>query len=121
MVSLAVGLGKYIVDGGRCLRFSPKHPNKVLQTSTIDLALRDTQTSFYALDTETPYQQFEVNDGFNLLDLPIRIADKDGAIRRVVSTYDYNDNILYDGYYDGGRKVVTFSNILKTTLTRWQR
>lgn len=113
VVSLAVGLGKYIVDGGRSLRFSPKHPDKILQTSTIDLALRDTQTSFYALDTETAYQQFEVNDGFNLLDLPIWIADKDGAVRRVVSTYDYNDNMLYDGYYEGGRKVVTFANVLK--------
>lgn len=113
VVSLAVGLGKYIVDGGRSLRFSPKHPDKILQTSTIDLALRDTQTEFYALDTNDGYRQFEVNDGFNLLQLPIQAADKDGALRGMVSTYDYNDNMLYDGYYDGGRKVVTFANVLK--------
>lgn len=50
VVDLAVGLGKYIVDGGRSLRFSPKHPRNVLQTSTLDLALSDTQTRFYALD-----------------------------------------------------------------------
>lgn len=113
VVSLAVGLGKYIVDGGRSLRFSPMHPDKILQTSTIDLALRDTQTEFYALDTNDSYRQFEVNDGFNLLQLPIQDADKDGALRGMVSTYDYNDNMLYDGYYDGGRKVVTFANVLK--------
>ncbi len=113
VISLAIGLGKYIVDGGRSLRFSPKHPKKVLQTSTLDLALRDTQTEFYALDIANPDKQFEVNDGFNLLKLPISVGDKDKSIRNMVSTYDYNNNMLYDSYYDGGRKVVTFANILK--------
>ncbi|MDE6085861.1 MAG: phosphoenolpyruvate synthase, partial [Muribaculaceae bacterium] len=49
VTEIAVGLGKYIVDGGLSLRFSPRHPDKVLQTSTLDLALRDTQTRLYAL------------------------------------------------------------------------
>ena len=51
IANLALGLGKYIVDGGQTLRVSPYHPNQVLQTSEMEAALRDTQTQFYALDT----------------------------------------------------------------------
>lgn len=112
VVDLAIGLGKYIVDGGRSLRFSPKHPRKILQTSTLDLALRDTQTRFYALDTKNIKEKFSIDDGFNLLNLSIRDAEKDNSLRLMVSTYDPNDQIIRDGYYAGGRKVVTFANIL---------
>ena len=56
VAEVAVGLGKYIVDGGLSLRFSPRHPDKVLQTSMLDLALRDTQTRFYALDMKAAPQ-----------------------------------------------------------------
>ena len=113
VVDLAVGLGKYIVDGGRSLRFSPRHPNKILQTSTLDLALRDTQTRFYALDMKRSEKNFSIDDGFNLLKLSVRDAEKDNSLRLMVSTYDPMDQIIRDGYYEGGRKVVTFANILK--------
>ncbi len=113
VVDLAVGLGKYIVDGGRSLRFSPRHPNKVLQTSTLDLALRDTQTRFYALDMKRGDKPFSIDDGFNLLKLPVWEAEKDNSLRLMVSTYDPMDQMMRDGYYDGGRKVVTFANILQ--------
>ena len=113
VVDLAIGLGKYIVDGGRSLRFSPRHPNKVLQTSTLDLALRDTQTRFYALDMNRGEKPFSIDDGFNLLKLSVRYAEKDNSLRLMVSTYDPVDQMIRDGYYDGGRKVVTFANILQ--------
>ena len=113
VVDLAIGLGKYIVDGGRSLRFSPRHPNKVLQTSTLDLALRDTQTRFYALDMNRGEKPFSIDDGFNLLKLSVRDAEKDNSLRLMVSTYDPVDQMIRDGYYDGGRKVVTFANILQ--------
>ena len=55
---------KYIVDGGLSLGFSPRHADKVLQTSTLDLALRDTQTKFYALDMKRGVEaDFKVDDG----------------------------------------------------------
>lgn len=66
VAQVAVGLGKYIVDGGASLRFSPRHPAKVLQTSTLDLALRDTQTRMYALDLgQGDVAPFSIDDGFN--------------------------------------------------------
>ncbi len=113
VVDLAIGLGKYIVDGGRSLRFSPKHPRNVLQTRTLDLALSDTQTRFYALDLKNMQESFSVDDSFNLLKLHMREAEKDGSLRLMVSTFDPYDQIMRDGYYDGGRKVVTFANILQ--------
>ena len=113
IVNLALGLGKYIVDGGLTLRFSPAHPHQVLQTSELDLALRETQTRFYALDLGNAGHNFSIDDGFNLLKLPVKEAEKDGALNYIASTYDPYDQIIRDGIYPGGRKVITFANILQ--------
>ena len=116
IADIAVGLGKYIVDGGRSLRFSPKHPHNILQTSTLDLALQDTQTRFYALATQNIDKPFSIDDSFNLLKLRIHEAEKDNSLRLMVSTFDPREQIMRDGYYEGGRKVVTFANILQHDL-----
>ncbi|MDR1003866.1 MAG: phosphoenolpyruvate synthase [Prevotellaceae bacterium] len=113
IVNMALGLGKYIVDGGVTLRFSPYHPCHVLQTSEIDLALRETQTHFYALDLSNVGHDFSIDDGFNLLKLTVKDAEKDGSLTYLVSTYNPYDQTLMDGLYPGGRKVISFSNILK--------
>ncbi len=113
IVNLALGLGKYIVDGGLTLRFSPYHPTKVLQTSEMEMALRETQTRFYALDLSNSGHNFSIDDGFNLLKLPVKEAEKDGALNYIASTYDPYDQIIRDGLYPGGRKVITFANILQ--------
>lgn len=67
VVQVAVGLGKYIVDGGQALRFSPRHPASVLQTSTLDLALRDTQTRLDALELASTTDDMTVDDGYNIV------------------------------------------------------
>ncbi len=112
-VNLALGLGKYIVDGGMTLRFSPYHPNQVLQTSEMEIALKETQTRFYALDLKNAGHDFSIDDGFNLLKLHVKEAENDGALRYIASTYDPYDQIIRDGLYPGGRKVITFANILQ--------
>ncbi|NDV64586.1 PEP/pyruvate-binding domain-containing protein [Bacteroides sp. 224] len=112
-VNLALGLGKYIVDGGMTLRFSPYHPNQVLQTSEMEIALKETQTKFYALDLKNVAQEFSIDDGFNLLKLHVKDAEKDGSLRYIASTYDPYDMVIRDGLYPGGRKVITFANILQ--------
>lgn len=113
IVSLALGLGKYIVDGGMTLRVCPYHPAQVLQTSEMEMALRETQTQFYALDLENDGKDFSLDDGFNLLKLHVKEADKDGALTYIASTYDPYDMVIRDGIYPGGRKVITFANILR--------
>lgn len=112
VAEVAVGLGKYIVDGGMALRFSPKHPDKVLQTSTLDLALRDTQTSLYALPCTVERQDVDVDDSFNIHRLSVADAAKNGSMRFMVSTFDANDRMLRDTDQGLGRKVVTFANVL---------
>ena len=113
IASLALGLGKYIVDGGQTLRVSPYHPNQVLQTSELETALRETQTRFYALDTTHVGNDFQVDDGFNIERIKVKEAVGDGSITYLASTYDPYDNVMRDGIYEGGRKVITFSAVLQ--------
>ena len=113
IASLALGLGKYIVDGGQTLRVSPYHPHQVLQTSEMDTALKETQTRFYALDLSHVGDDFKVDDGFNILNLRVKEADKDQSLNGIASTYDPNDQIIRDGIYEGGRKVISFSGVLQ--------
>ena len=112
-VNLALGLGKYIVDGGQSLRLSPAHPNQVLQTSELEMALKETQTRFYALDLANPPATFLKDDGFNILNLRVAKAEPDGTLQYIASTYDPTDQVLRDGIYEGGRKVITFCGVLQ--------
>ena len=113
IASLALGLGKYIVDGGQTLRVSPYHPSQVLQTSEMETALRETQTRFYALDMTHTGDDFRVDDGFNIRSLRVKQADADGSLRYIASTFDPIDQVIRDGIYEGGRKVITFSGLLQ--------
>ncbi len=113
IANIALGLGKYIVDGGQTLRFSPRHPHNILQMSTMDFALRETKTRFYALDLKNLADQFSVDDSFNLLRLNLKDADADGSLKFIVSTYDPYDQVIRDGYYPGGRKILSFVNVLQ--------
>lgn len=113
-VSLALGLGKYIVDGGTSLRVCPSHPHQVLQMSETDIALRDTQTTFYALEENTPSASPKVDDAFNLTKLRVRDAEGDGSLQWISSTYDPIDQCIYDGYYEGrNRKIISFAGVLQ--------
>ncbi len=112
---LALGLGKYIVDGGKTLHFSPKHPAQIIQTSTLDSALRDTQSQFYSLPINNALD-FSIDDGFNIDKLSLKDAEKDGSLKYISSTYDPQSQMIYDGYYDSGRKVISFVNILQHNI-----
>ena len=113
IASLALGLGKYIVEGGQTLRVSPYHPEKVLQTSELHIALRDTQNTFYALDMNHVGTDFQVDDGFNMLHLKVKDAVKDGSLNFIASTYNADDQLIRDGLYEGGRKLITFNGLLR--------
>jgi response regulator of citrate/malate metabolism len=112
IANIALGLGKYIVDGGMTLRFSPKYPRKALQTSTPELALRETQRHFFALDLIADSFVPCIDDAVNLQNLRITEAEKDKSMRFVASTYDYQSKMLRDGLHKDGKKLVTFSAIL---------
>lgn len=113
IANIALGLGKYVVDGGVTLRFSPRHPNNILQMSTMEFALRETQTHFLALNMKNLSLNFAANDAFNLIKLSVKDADNDGILKYITSTYDPQDQVIRDGYYPGGRKILSFANILQ--------
>ncbi len=124
-VNLALGLGKYIVDGGQCLRVCPAHPNQILQMSEMDIALRQTQTHFLALDVSQSIDgasepaagrkmDFSVDDGFNLHKWSVRDAEQDGTLQWICSTFDPQDQCIYDGFYEGrNRKIISFAGVLQ--------
>jgi CheY-like chemotaxis protein len=118
IANVALGLGKYIVDGNQTLRFSPRHPHNILQTSSLEFALKETQTKFYALDIKSMQNDvLSTDDAYNLLKLSVKDADKDGALQYISSTYDAQDQVLMDGYYPGpNRKVITFSGVLQNDV-----
>lgn len=113
IANIALGLGKYIVDGGLTLRFSPKYPKKVLQTSAPEMALKETQKNFYALDLDAENFKPCIDDSLNLLKLRVAEAEKDGSLKYVASTFDYQSEQLRDGVNYEGKKLITFSHILK--------
>ncbi|RLD60696.1 MAG: phosphoenolpyruvate synthase [Bacteroidetes bacterium] len=113
IANVALGLGKYIVDGGTTLRFSPLYPEKILQLSSPDMALRETQKTFYALDLDPDKFQPAVDDSVNIVKLRIKEAEKDGSLQGLASTYDFNNDIIRDGINHEGKKIITFANILR--------
>lgn len=117
VAEVAVGLGKYIVDGGLALRFCPRYPAKVLQTSTLDLALRQTQTSLCALPTDiNPEGRITPDDSHNIVTRPVQEFASTGALRYIASTYDARDGILKDYEEGNGRRVITFNNVLRDNV-----
>ncbi len=113
VANIAFGLGKTIVDGGISLRFSPRYPQKSLQLSNTEIALRDSQKEFYSLNMDPEKFHPAVDETVNLFKTRIRQLKGESAIKFVASTYDYEDNIIREGLYDGGTKIITFANVLR--------
>ena len=111
--NVAMGLGKLVVDGGRTLRFSPRYPQKVLQTSTPELALRDTQNEVLALSLRPEEFRTSIDDAVNLRRLSLQQIAPLRNARFVCSVWDRENERISDSPFDRGRKVITFNNILK--------
>ena len=113
VANIAFGLGKTIVDGGVSFRFSPKHPHKALQLANTDIALRDSQREFYSLNLDPEKYHPAVDDSVSLHKLRIRNLKGSSSLKYVASTFDYEDQIIRDGLYEGGTRIITFANVLK--------
>ncbi len=113
IAKIAYGLGKYIVDGGLSLRFSPKYPHKILQLSSAKMALKETQKHFFALDMNDENFTASTNDAVNLLKIPVKDVDNDSSLKHLMSVYDYDSDMLRDGMSYKGKKVLTFAGVLQ--------
>lgn len=113
IVKLAYGLGKAVVDGEQVLRFSPAYPKHVLQTSTPELAMRDTQQVMYALDLRPEKFTTSVDDAVNLARIPVVDCGKFASFPGVVSTFDFENQRMVDSPAVNGPKVITFARMLR--------
>jgi hypothetical protein len=108
IVAVALGLGRWVVEGGTCLRFSPGHPRAVPQLSSVQEALEGSPGEFWALD---PAQVDD--DGGCERRFPMAAAEADGTLAAVASTYSPDDDAITDGTSRAGPRVVTFAPVLK--------
>ena len=113
VAKVALGLGAYIVDGGKSLRFCPAYPHNILQLSELRTVLREGQKEFFALDLSMLGQAPETDTEYNIRHLPVAAADDPETLRYAFSTLSLEDQRLTPGGTGVGRRVVTFSNILE--------
>jgi CheY-like chemotaxis protein len=115
IAAVALGLGRTVVDGGKCMSFCPRYPRNLLQFSSVEDFLANTQTEFCALDLDgvpragSPAHLREVRFGLD-------VAEADGTLHAVASTYSADNHAVYDGLSRPGARVVTFAPMLKHGL-----
>ena len=113
IVKIAYGLGKAVVDGEQVLRFSPKYPKNVLQTSTVDLAMRETQQSMLALSLSPERFKTSVDDAVNLERIAVHDCSQFDSLKLIASTYDRENMRIVDSCYPDGPRIITFAPQLK--------
>lgn len=113
IVSVGLGLGKLIVEGGVCLKFCPKYPNNLIQFYSTKETLNSQQKYFYALDLEAEKGEEIPDEDMFTKQFDMREAEKDGTLHYVGSTYSAENDAIYDGLSRAGIRVVTFAPILK--------
>ena len=106
VVAMALGLGRTVVDGGRALSFSPKHPRHLLHFSTVQDMLANSQRDFIAVEMDGDGEVTERHH-------PLAVAEADGTLGWVASTYSPENDAVYDGISRPGVRLVSFAPILK--------
>ncbi len=115
VASVVLGLGKTVVDGGRCMRFSPSNPDATFDMFTARDYLNNAQREFFALDLTNPGPDWEdcCDTGSNLVSLPLDAAMEHGTFSRVGSVYSPRDGAVHDGSEGPGVKLVTMAGLLR--------
>ncbi|HJO02615.1 MAG TPA: PEP/pyruvate-binding domain-containing protein [Acidobacteriota bacterium] len=112
LAAVALGLGREVAAGGICLRFSPRHPDRILQMSSADDALRNSQRQFFALSVDKTDRALEAEIGR----YDLSVAEEDGTLAAVGSTYSPENDVIYDSVSRPGTRLVTLAPILKHGL-----
>jgi len=116
VVTVALGLGRTVVEGGKALRFSPQHPEVLPQFGTIDDWLQNSQRKFFAVDISDPDAYPGADDGFNLALLDLADAEKHGTLEPIGSVYSAENQAIYDGIHRPGARLVSFAHVLKADI-----
>ena len=111
--TIAMGLGKLVMEGEKALRFSPKYPQLLPQRSTVDDILKNSQRFFYSLKLGNAYHTLDINEDSTLEKREVTEAGKESPIDLLVSTYSPEEHRIREGAAANGHKVITFSQVLK--------
>src|SRR5208282_4195161 len=111
IAAVALGLGRAVVDGGKCLTFCPRYPRNLVQFSSVEDILSNSQSEFWGLELDgaaegRPGHWHERR--FNLT-----VAERDGTLQAVASTYSRDNHAIYDGVSRPGSRIITFAPMLK--------
>ena len=111
--AVALGLGRAVVGGGKCLTFCPRYPQNLVQFSSVEDILANSQTEFWALELEHATRAGDV--AADLREVPFRldVAEADGTLQMLGSTYSIDNHAVYDGLSRRGPRIVSFAPILK--------
>lgn len=116
IVSVALGLGRTIVEGGVTVRFSPRYPDHLQQFSSAREALRNNQREFYALDMTDDTPEFPTIADERVRTYDLAMAEHDGTLHYVASTYSHQNDAVYDGVSREGTRIVTFAPVLRNRM-----
>ncbi len=116
VVTVALGLGRTVVEGGKALRFSPEHPEVLPQFGTVDDWLQNSQRKFFAVDISDPDKYPGADEGFNLALLDLSDAEEHGTLEPIGSVYSAENDIIYDGIHRPGARLVSFAHVLKADV-----
>ncbi len=113
IAAVALGLGATVVDGDTCFRFCPAYPQNVLQFSSVDDMLRNSQRSFYALQVGDGATSEPGSSRFELKQFGLAVAEADGTLAFLGSTFSPENDVIYDGVARPGVRLVSFAPVLK--------
>jgi hypothetical protein len=113
VAAIALGLGVTVATGGKCLRFSPVHPRRILQLAYTGSALHESQNSFWALNIGLSDKFEGMKLTKMLAENNLSTAEQHGRLNTIASTYVASDDRLYDGVVRDGPRVLTFHGPLK--------
>ena len=116
IVSIGLGLGRVVAEGERTVRFCPKYPRHIMQFSDTRSVLNNTQKWFYALGMETDDDTPDHSREIELEQLDLAMAEIDGTLAAVGSTYSAENDAIYDGISRVGMRLVTFAPMLKSEV-----
>lgn len=113
VATIALGLGKQVVEGGDAVRFCPRYPQVLPQFRSPAEVMRVAQREFFALDLECSDADLLRGTDATIARLPLSQAEKDGALGMAGSVVNVEEDRIYDGVARRGSRVVTFARLLK--------
>ncbi len=116
IASVALGLGKWVVDGGTTIKFCPKYPSHIPQFYSVEETLNNSQREFYALNLDGHFDDSCLTHDILVQKYDLNVAENDNTLAPVGSTYSVDNKAIYDGISRNGIRIVSFAPILKNKI-----